>query len=285
MKLDWHLTSRQAVRTALSLRHSARKTFAEPISIYDFVESLNIELRFIDIPSMEGMYSKTGGPVILINSLRPPGRKAFTCAHELGHHVFHHGTRVDELGNGQPRRSPEEFLADTFAGFLLMPKVAILREFGLRRWDVMVPAPQQAYTIAGCFGVGYGTLLFHMYRSLELISESTYEELSNVKLKEIRATLIGEECNESLLIVDELWTSRAIDVEIGDLILAPSTSEIEGKCLRYVMTIPKGVVFSATSQGIGRVEAGSWSAYVRVSRKEFVGRSIFRHLEDPEDCE
>ena len=64
------------------------------------------------------MYHQGSGPTVILSSLRPPGRRAFTCGHELGHHVSGDGTRVDQLvGQWQPPTfDSREFAADCFAG-------------------------------------------------------------------------------------------------------------------------------------------------------------------------
>jgi hypothetical protein len=45
-----------------------------------------------------------------------------------------------------------------------------------------------------------------------------------------------------------------------------------------------GVVVTARVPGISRAESadGAWAVFVRVSRKDFVGRSTYRFLEDPD---
>src|SRR5947209_14102365 len=83
-----------AMSAALQLRQSEGFGLWAPVCPYDLAEKLGIEVRFIDLPSMEGMYCKNPNPIILVSSLRPAGRQGFNCAHELGHHVFKHGTHV-----------------------------------------------------------------------------------------------------------------------------------------------------------------------------------------------
>ena len=85
--------ARMAAMVALRTRNKAGATLGQAICVYDLAEHLGIEVRFLDIPSMEGFYSKNPGPLILLSTLRPAGRRVFTCAHELGHHVLGHGTR------------------------------------------------------------------------------------------------------------------------------------------------------------------------------------------------
>ena len=71
---------------ALRVRTRAGLGLEEAVCVYDLAEHLGIEVRFTDIPSMEGMYYLASEPSIILSSLRPPGRRVFTCAHELGHH-------------------------------------------------------------------------------------------------------------------------------------------------------------------------------------------------------
>ena len=80
-------------------------------------------------------------------------------------------------------------------------------------------------------------------------------------------------------VVDTQWSGRAIDVEVGDLILAQGETDYEGGCLEGVEVSGNRRLFRACQPGLGKVcNASGWSAFVRVSRRAFVGRSTFRHL-------
>ena len=84
--------------------------------------------------------------------------------------------------------------------------------------------------------------------------------------------------------VDQHWTGRAIDVEIADLVFVQGRPTIEGDCLAQVQEMRDGRLFRARQPGIGKFcDGDGWSAFVRVSRRAFVGRSIFRHLEEGDD--
>lgn len=272
---------------ALRVRRAAGHEHVKPICVYDLADSLGIEVRFDPFPSLEGMYRKSPSPLIVLSSLRPRGRQAFTCAHELGHHVYGHGTRVDDL-IGEDRRKaladPTEFLADCFAAGLLMPKVAVEHSFAIRGWDVRRCTAEQIYTIAGLFGVGYTTLIGHVSRTLGLLHSSEADKLRSLSPKSIRSSLLGRESSGNVLVVDEHWPATAIDIGVGDTILFPLGTLLEGNCAQahsgsLGMTAIEGVM-----PGIGRVsqpDAG-WASFVRVSRAGYAGRSIFRHLEDPD---
>ena len=115
-----------AITKAWRLRKVCGLSLDTPVNIYDFSTSQGLEVKFIDIEAMEGIYLLADKPTIMVSSLRPAGRQAFTCAHELGHHVFGHGEQYDELvEQREPGRQfdPIEYQADCFAGALLMPKV------------------------------------------------------------------------------------------------------------------------------------------------------------------
>ena len=174
---------------ALRTRRDADIAPDTPLSIYDFVEKQGVDLWFSEIPSLEGLYCSSPTPTIILNSARPDGRKAFTCAHEFGHHIFGHGTVVDTGDFEVNSDDDDEFLVDCFAGFALMPKTAICNSFLRREWDFRNPTPLQIYCISNLFGVGYSTLIHHLRSSLGLISRESADVLLDTRLPEIRKTL------------------------------------------------------------------------------------------------
>ncbi len=112
-----------AAKRAQRVRSEAGLKPQDPAPVFDIISELGIELRFIPIPSMEGVYKRQPSPVILVSSLRPAGRQALTGAHELGHHVYGHGVAVDEASESAGREPDasvhaEEYLADRFGGIV-----------------------------------------------------------------------------------------------------------------------------------------------------------------------
>ena len=268
---------------ALRMRRRAGSPLDEAICVYDLAEQLGIEVRFADIPSMEGMYCPELGPAIVLSSLRPSGRRAFTCAHELGHHNNGDGTRIDQLveKSNQSKLDTKEFAADCFAGALLMPKMAVQRAFALRGWDIQECTPGQAYTVSNYFGVGYSTLIHHMRSGLRLLPNAYADALLKVSPRQAQSQALGWQSQDTIWIVDSHWKGRPIDVEAGDLVFVRGQPTFEGDCLAEFQDTRQGRLFRAHQPGIGRFCGGSdWSAFVRVSRTAFVGRSIFRHLEE-----
>ena len=162
----------QAMQAATATRATAKVDQTGPVCIYGLCETLGIVVRFNNI-NMEGMYQRGFPPRIHLSARRPLPRRAYNCAHELGHHVFGHGLSVDELredAKAQPWEDPKEFLADTFAGFILMPIIGLRRAFAVRGWTTETAKPAQIFAVACEFGVGYSTLLTHLSAGVDMLS-------------------------------------------------------------------------------------------------------------------
>ena len=289
MKLDRQRLARTATAKALQIRKRIGSQLWEPICVYDLADRLGVDVRFIDIASMEGAYCFAGHPTIIISSLRPPGRQCFTGAHELGHHVFGHGDQYDQLVDtrSEPTYSDHrEFTADCFAGALLMPKVAVDRGFAVRSLKPQTCRPEDIYVVASWLGVGYTTLIHHMRQALGTLSVQRADQLLlRVSAQSLRSRLLGQDCPEHLVIADLHWSGRAIDVQISDLILLPHNVTVEGKCTAVVEQTAARTLLRATQPGIGRVRlpGTDWAAFVRVTRKDYVGRGKYRFEEEVGD--
>nr|WP_286670582.1 ImmA/IrrE family metallo-endopeptidase [Fodinibius salsisoli] len=249
--------------------------------MFDFIEKQDVQLKFTDISSLEGIYSKEPGPLILLNSLRPHGRQYFNCAHEYGHHVFEHGIELDEIIDSNSHFDPEEFLVDTFAGFLLMPKSAIRRAFNIRniRFDEFNPV--EFYKIASNIGVGYQTILFHLFRSLRLIEKSLYKKLSSVKVQEIKKEILGQSFPGELIYVDENWEGRPIDIQVNDILAIEGSYKIECNNVKRIDEVNGISIYKGVNTGIGRIRLQMQDKvhFLRVSRHQYVGINKYKHLE------
>lgn len=277
--------ARQALRGALETRRRLPAARSDPICVYDMAERLGIEVRFVAGNSFGGMYAKSS-QTILVPSLRPSGRQAFTCAHEMAHWFFEHGTRIDELAiiDARTYTNPEEHLANTFAGYFLMPPWAVTEAFQRRRCSPISCTPLQAYGVALQLGVGYGTLISHLRWSLQLITPLRAEELLQTNPKQLRETVLGGNLTRHLVIVDPAWTKIPVDLEVDDMAILPKNVCLEGESVGLFSGHHLGTLVVARAPGITRAETldPSWAVFLRVSRKNFEGRSIYRHLEDPD---
>ena len=277
---------RQAMAAALRTRLSVGYGLDHAVCVYDLAEKLGVEVRFLDLPSMEGMYSSASSPTIIVSSLRPPGRRAFTCAHELDHHNRSDGVKIHELAEqrDKPSFDSKEFMADCFAGALLMPKIAVSKAFAKRGWNMQDCTPGQVYSVAGYFGVGYTTLVHHLRSALQILPDTRAKALLKVSPRNAQSLLLGWQTAETVVVVDSHWAKRAVDVEVGDLILVREAAQSESACLEPSSEVEHGRLFRAARPGIGRLRTDNqWAAFVRVARRDYVGRALYRYWEEADD--
>jgi hypothetical protein len=264
----------------MAVRRRAGMEVQGPIDVWSLLEAHELTVRFTPL-NVEGLYiPTTAPPLILIGSERPLPRRVFTAAHELGHHVFSHGSTVDEATQTGSEVT-EELLVDLFAGYLLMPPLAVRRAFVQRGLDVATAAPLGVYAVASAFGVGYTTLIDHMALSLGFLAQARADTLKKTAPKNLRAQVLDETTSGHLVIVDEHWELPTIDVEVGDDIVLPAGSIVSGDNVQACPNADRMRV-RATRPGIGQAFLESRACFVRVARKHYQGLLKYRHLEDPD---
>ncbi len=276
----------EAMKAALRVRRDLLVGSTDAVQVYDAARKRGLEVRFVDVPTLEGMYVGGHRPTILITSHRPAGRQAMTCAHEIAHHEFGHGSRIDEVLSGEKVQSTtaDEFLAHTFAANFLMTRGAVAQAFLARGISATDPQPEQILIVANWLGVGYSALIYHARSALHMIPRSAADKLLKVTPKKIRLEMAERlglpVIAGSLIIVDPQWKGRPIDVQVGDTVVVPEGSRFEDSC-----GILRARALELVSPGIGRVfhPALNWAAYVRVSRCGYTGLAEYRHLEEAED--
>lgn len=271
----------RAVRAAARIRAEHGIGPADATCPFDLAEQLGVVVRMVGLPSVEGVFLSCPRPIIFVSIERPPGRRRYTCAHELAHHVFGHGTCLDEIGrNAEATWNPEEFLAQRFAAALLMPKLAIESSFARRGWSIETPSPESVFVVAQNLGVGYATLLEMLERTLERLSAALAVKLRRIPLSRIRSGLAGFVVDRDLVVVDEHWGTRPVDIEIGDTVLLPDTAAFEGCCA--ILRPNPAPHLQATAAGSGSIALGRdrRPIAIRVSRRGFTGLARYRHLEE-----
>jgi Zn-dependent peptidase ImmA (M78 family) len=279
--------ARRALKAALDIRRRGKAPRLLPFCVFDVAEQLGVQVMFRPEKSLEGMYFREEPPRIFVSAVRPAGRQRFTCAHELGHHVFGHGTRVDELVEDRASEGPksdDERLADVFAGYLLMPLAVVRGAFTARGLVPSTATPEQFFGVACHLGVSYDSLVSHLNLSLGLITSQQADALRRASPKDIRSTLVPGIEAKVLVVVDTAWQGRPVDIQVGDHLLGPAGARIEGDCVRVLPQVSPGLLAWGVAPGLSRIEVPGteWAAFVRVSRREYTGRSMFRHLRDPD---
>ncbi|MCL1841864.1 MAG: ImmA/IrrE family metallo-endopeptidase [Propionibacteriaceae bacterium] len=110
-----------------------------PVDLVSITQGLGIAVWPSDMDGNEGAISKSAGqlmPEVAISNALSPQSRLFTLAHELGHwQVFIQGKteqQIRETAFGDIRvksegdRNPREYLANSFAHYVLMPTEEIL---------------------------------------------------------------------------------------------------------------------------------------------------------------
>lgn len=284
---DRRSLANHAMQAAIATRAKAKLDHHGPICIYGLSETLGVTVRFNNI-NMEGMYQRGSPPRIHLSARRPLARRVYNCAHELGHHVFGHGSSIDELredAKEHPWEDPKEFLADAFAGFTLMPSIGLRRSFATRGWMPETATAAQMFTIACDFGIGYGTLLTHLSVGVNMISRARAAVLRRITPKALRADILGALTPEPLIVADRHSAAPTVDAEVRMLILLPSGAETTGAKLTHERDLPDGRLFRAVRPGIvqGSADSGAWTAFIRIAPEAYTGLARYRHLEDNPD--
>lgn len=286
--------ARQAVARAASVRDRFDVPMNAAVNVIDMcIEHYKpkIVVRFQEI-SMEGVYLHQPRPEIWIGQ-RPLVRRIYNVAHELGHHEFGHGSTFDALqAKGAARRlfDPNEYLANTFAAYLLMPRVAVAHAFTVRGWNAAAATPVQCFTVACSLGVGYKTLAKHLVYGLRLPSDRIATTLVNAELPAIRRNLLGAKAKSRLSVIDRHHTLKTVDTEVGAAILMPPGTEMEHGRVATVVETPVGRMLQIRKPGMVRVytKDKNWAVTVRAMpgetkrAKYYVGLAWCRHLEREE---
>ena len=287
--MDRRALHREAMQAAAECRDQLDLDPFGPVDPYAIAAALGVKVVFIDT-SMEGFYFEQPTPRVVLSSLRPVPRRAFTCAHELGHHWFGHGSTIDQLQEDERTESdkPEEVLANAFAAALLMPTVGLRGAFARRGWDQANPTPLQLFTIACEFGVGYATLLKHLSLTLRGISPGRRAELDRWTPQRIRRQLLDDDY-EAMLVVDAHNEAATFDVEIGTAVVLPPGVTTSGVALSFVRDGDGFDVYEAVKRGSTTVAglAGPFAVRVMPRKSEnaagYVGAAANRFEEDPDE--
>ena len=275
-----------ALRMAKQVRSQKGVPDNTPLNTIDFALQF-CDVWFQGVPSLEGLYSNEPTPTIALGSKRPIGRQSFTCAHELGHHLFKHGAKIDELEGSTTgcKKDDDEYLADTFAGFLLMPQRAMLKTFADRAWEYNSLTPFQLHTLSSYFGVGYSSIINHLAYSLQLIPHSQALDLLHTTPNKIKKNLGVESCAH-LHLTDNLWGEKPLDVWAGDCIGVPHSIKFDRpERLIQIGEIETHRFYKVLSLGLIRSfdTTSNWGFFIRASRPQVVGLAEYRFLEDTEE--
>jgi len=284
-------TQREAVRRSLQLRRSLSIPREHAINVFDVASSIGVEVQFLDLPSLEGMFYRGPDPKVILPSLkhRPRGRVAFSCAHELGHFDLGHGTRVDEyVGEEDDRRREftlEELAADTFASTLLMPRPAVLARFSCRGWTVDGVSAVDLYRVAVELDVGYGTLCKHLRYGLGLVNDAWMKSRAKFAPKALRAAIAPRSECPRLVVLDQHWPKLPVDLEVGDCLALSALLRAQlPSSLRQEDEHDGRRILRAAVPGEMKAVVDGQPVTIRIARAGFCGMLKYRYLEEGDDA-
>jgi hypothetical protein len=274
--------ARHAVREAMKMRSALGYPADGALCPFDVAESLEVPVRLVAANSLEGVYFPPPERRIFVGALRPLARQRFTCAHEIGHHLYGHGKCLATVA---PADSPsDEFIANRFAAALLMPKLAILQSFQRYGADLANPAPLDVWRVSQSLGVGYETLVQHLQIVLQLYPPGTRDQLLKASLPKLRSEALGFPLPlGNAWVVDSAWGDRSVDVNVGDVVKVPDGCTITGSTFSKVSG--QHAAFRANQPGEAGITNPSKKivAVVRVSLKDFEGVARYRFLPPEHD--
>lgn len=137
----------------MNIRNEAQQLL-EDFSLYSVPVNPITVCSKLGINYTERPYDKFDGTLIVLDNeqiisvnsnIREAGRRAYTCAHELGHYHFDLGSKKsfecsrDDVGHGQIKMNPIELRANEFASELLMPASLFQNELKgkLPSWELI----------------------------------------------------------------------------------------------------------------------------------------------------
>lgn len=166
-------------------------TFAR-IDVFAVIASVGIELFFRPTADVAGAYLPAeafGAAGVVINSDHPLALQRYSGGHELGHHWFGHGAKVDydvELATRpeRDRLDPDEMLAEAFASWFLMPPELV--ELLLERLGLDRPrTPRDVYQLALRLGTSYQAACYHL-PSVQLLGSAKAHAWAQLTLRKIK---------------------------------------------------------------------------------------------------
>lgn len=165
-------TLEDAEKAANNFRDYIKISNKQPISdLINILENLGIIIiqiknpdnRFDDFDGLSEIVNNIP-IIILLDDIKDGARERFTIAHELGHLVL----------NIDNNELDEEKLCNRFASALLMPKEAIINEFGYSRGNINF---FELIAFKNEYKVSYTAIIYRL-KDLGIISEYLYKRLS-----------------------------------------------------------------------------------------------------------
>jgi Zn-dependent peptidase ImmA (M78 family) len=222
--VNWNEANATAMMRAPQVHRDLEVDRSGYVDVFAALTTAGLVCHAREMPRLFGFYlsSADDGPAVLLNANLDEATLRHTAAHELGHHVFDHGSRADtdlDVAGALPGRvwTPEEMQAESFAAWFLMPLPAVeaaMRQVGIARFD----SPEQAYELAQWLGTSYAGTVRHLGR-LRKISRKVADSWGRLAPGRVRARLYGEAPARSrVLVVRPQAHGGVLHVAAGDVV-------------------------------------------------------------------
>ncbi|WP_344656745.1 ImmA/IrrE family metallo-endopeptidase [Catenulispora subtropica] len=220
----------------------------EPGGYVDPIRALDAAGVLVQGMELGGRQSKTfgiyfgpedSGPAVLLNTRFDETAVRHTAAHELGHHVFGHGTQADdhidsleELG----RRSwpMHEMAAEAFAAWFLMhPDCVATAMAGLG--IAKVASPEQVYQLSLWLGTSFRGTVRHL-ANLRRLSQRQAQAWIAASPARLRRTLDADSVSPRHWQLGLAASGHRLHVRPGDLL----TVDLAGEDVEHTV-LPDGI--------------------------------------------
>jgi Zn-dependent peptidase ImmA (M78 family) len=157
----------------------------KPINLQSLLLELNVPTFFKPMEKISGMAFKsdTNARFMLVNSAQTVGRQNFTICHEL-YHLFVQTDFSHKICTAQSfdKKDPEEYAADNFAAFLLLPTKGIRDLMPEKELALDAITVDSVVKMEHAFQCSRTALLYRL-KQLKYISQAKYTEFDKNKIK------------------------------------------------------------------------------------------------------
>ena len=210
-------------KAADSFRKDYKLSINQPIS--DLINILeNIGIIIMEIDNFDGRFKDFDGlseivnniPIIVLLKYDDGARQRFTIAHELGHLVL-------DIKN---EKLDEEKMCNRFAGALLMPKEAVIKEFGSLRPNISF---YELKAFKKEYKVSMSSIVYRL-KELNIISEYLYRKINisfnQMGIKKVEPiSILPEESCQYKKLVHKLEVNNIISLNRACELLGVSINE------------------------------------------------------------
>ncbi|SNY57245.1 ImmA/IrrE family metallo-endopeptidase [Paractinoplanes atraurantiacus] len=227
--MNWQTANATAMLRAPQVHRDLGIDRSGYVDVFAALRAAGIECMAQNLSKLFGFYvgPDDDGPAVLLNASLDEVNLRHTAAHELGHHVFGHGSRADtelDIAGLQPQRqwTAVEKQAESFAAWFLMPLPAV--DAALQRIGTdQVRQPEQAYELARWLGTSYAGTVRHL-RRLKKISARVATSWPQVAPQRLRARIHRatlQRPKSHLFLLRPSARNGLLHVAVGDLLLLP----------------------------------------------------------------